>query len=269
MLRNFVRPGGAGSVKVRREGRRPDPADLERIQRAAEGIAVDDPDIDAWFQRYRVDAAERLAYDLALVRAHTPTGGAVADLGAVPPLLCRALAADGFRLTAIDIAPDRFAAAFEGAGIDARACNIEREPLPIDDASLDTVILHEVFEHLRVDLLHVLREVARVLKPGGVFLLSTPNLLSLKGILSLLLRGRAEGVSTDPFKEFSKLQTLGHMGHVREYTTVEVCDLLRRFELEPEVLVFRGRSKGVVRGPIVRAVPPLRPFFEVVARRAR
>ena len=50
--------------------------------------------------------------------------------------------------------------------------------LPLADACIDTVLLLEVLEHVR-DARAVLNEIARVLKPGGVMLLSIPFLYPL------------------------------------------------------------------------------------------
>ncbi len=269
MLRSFVRPAGkvAGRVRVVAEGAAPKPEDFRRVDEAIAQAGPNDPEVAPWFENYVAVARERLAFDLGFLREYSPLGARVLDLGAVPPVLCGAAASVGFAVQAVDIAPARFEAAFERLGVEALACDLEREDLPVEDASIDTAVLHEVFEHLRVDPIHVCEQIARVLKPGGILMLSTPNLLSLSGMVNLLLRGRAQTIGTDPWSEYGKLRTLGHMGHVREYTTVEVCEFLERFGLQAEVLVFRGRSPGVKR-PITSALPPLRPFFEVIARRS-
>ncbi len=47
-------------------------------------------------------------------------------------------------------------------------------PLPFADGEFDTVISFQVIEHIKQDQEFV-REVARVLKPGGRFIVSTPN----------------------------------------------------------------------------------------------
>ena len=51
-----------------------------------------------------------------------------------------------------------------------------------------------------------------MLKPGGLLLLSTPNLTSWKGWYFFAVKGR---LAPDPYDAFAKLDQLGHMGHVR------------------------------------------------------
>ena len=102
------------------------------------------------------------------------------------------------------------------------ACDIEREALPFNDHSFATITLCATFEHLRVDPLFALEEMRRVLQPGGLLYLTTPNLYRLGNIASFAL-GR--GLAFDPIREYGKLRSVGHMGHVREYTASEI----RRF----------------------------------------
>jgi len=63
-------------------------------------------------------------------------------------------------------------------GLECRACDL-METLPVADASADLVICQEGIEHLP-DQLHAFREFNRVLKPGGVVLIMTPNFSSLR-----------------------------------------------------------------------------------------
>ncbi|HXW83501.1 MAG TPA: class I SAM-dependent methyltransferase [Candidatus Binataceae bacterium] len=64
--------------------------------------------------------------------------------------------------------------------------------LPFRDASFELVLMLEVIEHL-ADIPHALREIARVLKPGGVAILSTPNRLNVTSRVHHLLTGFYKG----------------------------------------------------------------------------
>jgi 2-polyprenyl-3-methyl-5-hydroxy-6-metoxy-1,4-benzoquinol methylase len=76
----------------------------------------------------------------------------------------------------------------------AAAVNIEVSPLPFEDNMFDIVTSLEVIEHL-CDAELYLSEIARVLKPGGILIMTTPNyrswffrLLYLIGRLDFLLK---------------------------------------------------------------------------------
>ena len=64
--------------------------------------------------------------------------------------------------------------------------------LPFRSATFDLVMMLEVVEHL-ADIPHILREIARVMKPQGVAILSTPNRLNVTSRLHYLLSGFYKG----------------------------------------------------------------------------
>ena len=66
--------------------------------------------------------------------------------------------------------------------------DLNTQPLPYADRSFDLVTCTEVIEHLE-DFRAAIREVARVLRPGGVFVVSTPNVLNLRSRLRYLFFG--------------------------------------------------------------------------------
>jgi methionine biosynthesis protein MetW len=80
--------------------------------------------------------------------------------------------ASGVEIHGVDISEVAVASA-RARGIDARVASLE-DPLPHADASFDVVVCLEVLEHL-VSPVTVVREIRRVLKPGGFALMSVPN----------------------------------------------------------------------------------------------
>ena len=247
--------------------RDPLPDDLELIDRVGARIAPDHVSLEQWFAAYRGQHRRRLAADLGLVRAHAAPGARVLEYGAVPLLLTAALADLGFEVCGLDVAPERFAGAIAELGLDVRRRDVETEAAPFADGTFDAVLFNELFEHLRIDPIFTLREAHRVLRPGGALLLSTPNLRSYRGLRNLLVHNRGHAVSGGVYHQYEKLETLGHMGHVREYTSREVAEFLERIGFSVEQAVFRGgHGRGLV-GVGERLLPALRPFFTLVARR--
>ena len=101
----------------------------------------------------------------------------VLDLGCAGGFMAEAMAARGANVTGIDPAAEAIAAARSHARAGGLHIGYDigvGEELPYCDATFDAVICVDVLEHVR-DLGRVLAEVARVLRPGGLFLFDTIN----------------------------------------------------------------------------------------------
>ena len=138
----------------------------------------------------------------------------VLDLGCAGGFMAEALDDRGARVTGLDPAGEAIAAARAHATDRRIAYHVGvGEALPYPDASFDAVVCVDVLEHVR-DLGQVVREIARVLKPGGVLCYDTINrnlLASLtvvtlaEDVLRLLPRG-----THDPKMFIRPAELLGH-----------------------------------------------------------
>ena len=72
--------------------------------------------------------------------------------------------------------------------LDFYLLNLASQPLPFAENSIDCIFATEVLEHLE-NPRFFMREVFRVLKPGGQFIMSTPSCDSLTSKISYFIRG--------------------------------------------------------------------------------
>ena len=91
----------------------------------------------------------------------------------------------------------------------------EKEPFPYPDASFDVVVCCSMLEHLVLDPMHMMSEISRVTKAGGLLCLQTPNSASL-GTLKRALLGRQQPASYSPYFAIDIHR------HNREYTPSEL-----------------------------------------------
>ncbi|HZU74573.1 MAG TPA: class I SAM-dependent methyltransferase [Acidimicrobiales bacterium] len=123
-----------------------------------------------------------MRYDLvaAEVRRHLPGGGLILDIGCGAGLVAERLADRAARYVGtdfgghhIDYAAKRMEE-LSGAALSAAFVRGDAERLPFGDGVADVVVLSEVIEHLLRPELAVW-EIARVLRPGGVMVMTTNN----------------------------------------------------------------------------------------------
>jgi len=96
-------------------------------------------------------------------------------------------------------------------------CDLERENIPFPDQSFDLVLLAETLEHFNFHPKKVFTEIARILKPEGELIITTPNLLRLNNRLKCVL---GKSINHDIEENY----TFGT--HYREYSAVEIEYLL-------------------------------------------
>jgi SAM-dependent methyltransferase len=137
-------------------------------------------------------------------------GKTVLDYGCGTGLGSAALAKVCRHITAIDISPEAIAYArstYQAPNICFQHVEpLEKAPLPFADASFDGVVSLQVIEHI-ADPGRYLAEISRVLKPGGIVILATP----------------------DRSRRLLPFQKPWNMWHVREFSFGQLDRLLKNY----------------------------------------
>ncbi len=118
--------------------------------------------------------ARRRLQTLTRLLGKTPAQTRVVDIGCSRGQFVGFAGEAGYTAEGVEPAPD-IAAAARALGLNVRTGLLEEQQFP--DATFDAASLFEVVEHLR-EPLPLLRECARILKPGGILLVSTGNAAS-------------------------------------------------------------------------------------------
>jgi 2-polyprenyl-3-methyl-5-hydroxy-6-metoxy-1,4-benzoquinol methylase len=174
------------------------------------------------FIELRTDIREsRLQKAAMLILEETP--GCLLDIGCGSGSFCARFTDSGYTVYGIDLTLDQIETARRN-GIIPLVHDLNSGHLPFDNSSFDIIFAGEVIEHL-VDTSFFLREIYRVLRPGGCTILTTPNLASLENRLRLLL-------GYYPMWLDYKLE--GGQGHVRAYTSRTIKRHLRECSFDVE-----------------------------------
>jgi len=161
----------------------------------------------------------------------------------------------GMRWTGLDFPgrtyrhPEAYEKAYREYNCRFVAADICKEPLPFADGQFSVVTFSEVLEHLPVERASfVFSELARVVRPGGILMVSSPNQASLENRIKLL-KGKSILDMPNPIDSFG-----GVFGHIRLYTPAEIKAALsnmglrlERSEIETNISGYRGTAKSLRR----------------------
>ncbi len=143
-------------------------------------------------------------------------------------------------------------------GIKAFKVDVDEEGLPFSDNYFDVVTALEVIEHL-FDPDHFLEEVYRVLKPNGVFVLSTPNLAAIHNRIALLFGyqpfpmgvsarmniGRIYEPNSDQSLDHIRVLTLRSLKKLLEFHNFKIVEVKGSCAQLPENMKFKRLFKAV------------------------
>lgn len=228
----------------------------ETLDSLRDDVSLVAPAVAPWWTGYLRKSADRYLEILSFLNEED-RGARILEIGSFPGHFTVVLKRLGYNVAGVDLDPGRGGAFWEKHGLDVRRTDIEQEPLPFPDGAFDVVLFTETIEHLRLNPLHALREIVRVLRPGGRMILSTNNITPVHRY-RFVMGGRAQSHALEAFQ---KLETLGHMGHFRIYNYEELRDFCQHVGLRIQRCDYLGDLVG---GRLARTTARMLP--EALAR---
>jgi len=148
----------------------------------------------------------------------------VLDVGCGDGTVSRLFLEAGHRVFGVDIVPEFVREAIE-KGIEAKTADVTEDGLPFPDRGMDVIYAAALIEHL-YDPEFFLEECHRVLKEGGILVLSSPNIASLSSRLRMLFGKGPKFYASALSWEFG--------GHIRIFTSGTLRRLLEEngFQVE-------------------------------------
>ncbi len=204
------------------------------------------------FYQIPKQSAEDTALPVLLACLTAKAGGTLLDVGCFDGTksILYAQAAKCAEVWGVDFLPDKLAEARQ-RGLHTLEADLNTDlPLPFPPASFDIIVCSEVIEHV-FSPDDLLEEMARLLKPDGYILLTTPNLASWKNRLAL-------GLGWQPFAaEVSTRDRYGNpwatrgrpSGHIRLFTLCALLELVRAIGLRPvrvDGVMLRSPQRNLV-----------------------
>lgn len=149
----------------------------------------------------------------------------VLDMGAGHGAFSKRLHDMGFDVHACDLFPENFV--FDK--IECKKVDITGD-FPYEDNTFDIIIAIEVSEHV-LDHEKFFSETNRILKPGGRFYVSTPNILSLKSRVRFLFSGFPYSFKPLEIKNYDGLQHVASLT-LDQYDYLAVKNNFQQAEFE-------------------------------------
>lgn len=217
-----------------------------KINNVLDGIANELAD-SSYFNLQR----RRYVWLAQQITSRVTQGAKIADVGASPGHVSLMLARLGYSVSAFDfdINSDMWETPGDSANfgqrlrdnnVEAFDWNLEvddpRSVPPISqEGAFDAVVFTEVLEHIYRYPFASVRKVARLLKPGGLIFVTTPN----RGYLVFRIKSLF-GMAIDTSLEMLRDHMPPHMRHVWQYTLSEVESLLRQEGFLPVLSVVES-----------------------------
>ena len=110
-------------------------------------------------------------------------------------------------------------------GVNGVCADLDGSNLPIRSESVDVVVMDEIIEHVS-DTDGLIQEVNRMLKPGGMLLVSTPNIAAWFNRIALLF-GIQPAFSEVSYRKIYGRPGTDVVGHLRLFTLQALVEFLK------------------------------------------
>lgn len=126
--------------------------------------------------------------------------------------------------------------------------------LPLPSDSYDTILCWETMEHFNFNPVKFVRELHRVLRPGGKVFITVPNRASFQSIVGVLF-GRGEKNVIQGYYQFEDYESNGKKAfygfHWREYAPPELSSLFARanFKVKQSSSFVAFQNSGAISIP--------------------
>jgi SAM-dependent methyltransferase len=210
---------------------------------------------------YHAMTKERNKYIWERVSALISPESTVAEIG-VGAMSALVRNFKGSKVIGVDLT-DEQSALCDAFNIELRRCDIQTEPLPLDDESVDVILLLAVIEHLCIYPNDVFDKIYKKLKPGGYLVVHTVNFLRFSSRARVLL-GR------NPLINYFE-RTEDGRNHIREFVPDEMAYYLRKSGFGIERIYRFGQAPKL---PVVSVLwrlaylyPGFRSCFMIIGRK--
>lgn len=130
-------------------------------------------------------------------------------------------------------------------GVETNQVDLNTTTLPYPNDSIDIVLFMEVIEHLYISD-PVMQEVMRILRPGGLLVLTTPNLASWANRTAILFGFQPFSIDVSFKQNFGRVAPGGVNGHLKAFTRSALKEYLACFGFQ---IIAEGTTvAGGVRG---------------------
>jgi 2-polyprenyl-3-methyl-5-hydroxy-6-metoxy-1,4-benzoquinol methylase len=210
--------------------------------------------------KYHTEIKPRIKYIWERISDLICSGGTVVEIG-VGPMTGLVKQLKNVNVIAVDHVYDQQALCRK-FNIELRICDLQTTPLPLDDESVDMILMLEVIEHLCIYPKYVLDEIYRKLKPGGYLVISTVNFLRISNRIRVLM-------GEHPLSHFEPSED-GH-NHVHEFVPADLTSYMKKSGFIIEATYRFGLTGGsFILSMLLKMAylyPCFRNYFMVVAKK--